>query len=299
MSALVHYTECPVCRSSQINPLLTAKDYTASNEQFVIWQCNACTLRFTQDVPDETSIKGYYKAESYISHTNSNKGLVNRLYKKVRTRTLQQKKALIEETTGLQKGTLLDVGCGTGAFLDVMKQNGWKVTGLEPDEDARLLASELYGIAAEDPQALFNLPPASYNAITLWHVLEHVHRLHEYVEKLKTLLTPDGKLFIAVPNYTSVDAGIYGLNWAAYDVPRHLYHFTPAAMQTLMAQHGLKIVLKKCMWFDSFYVSLLSSKYRKGSTGYVSSVISGLRSNLKALGNTDRCSSVIYVISKA
>ncbi len=299
MSAIVHYTECPLCKSSNINPLLTVKDYTVSNEYFVIWQCHRCTLRFTQNVPDESSIKGYYKSENYISHTNTDKGLINRLYKKVRKRTLEQKKELIVKTTGLQKGSLLDVGCGTGAFLHVMQQKGWNTTGLEPDSDARKLAKELYNINAEEPGRLFEFAPASFNAITLWHVLEHVHQLHSYIEQLKNLLTDNGKLFIAVPNYTSVDADVYGLAWAAYDVPRHLYHFTPKAMQVLVELHGLKIMLKKRMWFDSFYISMLSSNYKKGSTGYVSSFITGLRSNLKAMGNADRCSSIIYIIKKA
>jgi 2-polyprenyl-3-methyl-5-hydroxy-6-metoxy-1,4-benzoquinol methylase len=299
MNGKVHYTTCPVCNSTSIHPLLTVKDESVSGEQFVIWQCEQCTLRFTQDVPDEASIGPYYKSPDYISHTNTNKGLLNKMYQRVRNFTLNQKANLLTHATGLQHGKILDVGSGIGAFLDVMKEKGWQVDGVEPDDDARKLAKELFGLSIKDPSALFNFPASSFDAITLWHVLEHVHALHDYVEQLKTLLNKKGKLFIAVPNYQSLDSEIYRLKWAAYDVPRHLYHFTPKAIEVLMKQHGMKVTAKKPMWFDSFYISLLSSKYRNGYTNWLGAGISGLRSNIKALTNKDRCSSLIYIISKS
>ena len=298
MMDTVHYSECPVCLSKDINPLLTVKDYTVSNEEFVIWHCAHCTLRFTQDVPTEDSIGRYYKSADYISHSNTDKGFINRVYKRVRKKTLQQKAALIMQSTGKTKGRLLDVGCGIGAFLGTMKEHSWQVLGLEPDVEARALAQKLYDVRVEAPGQLFQLEAGSFDAITLWHVLEHVHQLHDYMEQLKKLLAPGGRLFIAVPNHTSLDADIYRMHWAAYDVPRHLYHFTPAAVKVLVEAHGLKLVTKKPMWFDSFYISMLSSKYRQGKTGYVSSFLNGLRSNLKALGNNDRCSSLVYVVSR-
>lgn len=298
MAAVVHYTQCPVCNSSQINPLLTVKDHTVSKESFVIWHCSNCTLRFTQDVPAEDAIAPYYNSPDYISHTNTNKGFINQLYKKVRKYTLQKKADLVIASTGIKKGKLLDVGCGTGAFLNVMQEKGWEAKGLEPEASARALALKLYDIEVNEPEQLFNWPDASFYAITLWHVLEHVHRLHDYISQLQKLLTKNGKLIIAVPNYTSADADIYRLNWAAYDVPRHLYHFTPKAMETLMQQHGLKIRSKKPMWFDAFYISLLSSKYKNGSTSYIGSAVAGIRSNITALINGDKCSSVVYIIEK-
>lgn len=299
MNGRNHYTECPVCASREINPLLTVKDHSVSGEAFVIWQCSSCSLRFTQDVPDEEAIIPYYKSPDYISHTDTDKGFINKTYKRVRKITLKQKASLIISETGMQKGSLLDVGSGTGAFLQVMKELGWTVSGIEPDEDARKLAQQLYGFQLNAPGAINDLLPASMDAITLWHVLEHVHSLHSYIDQMKDLLKPQGKLFIAVPNYQSADAGIYGLHWAAYDVPRHLYHFAPKSMEVLMRAHGLKIVAKKPMWFDSFYISLLSSKYRNGATKTAGAFMNGLRSNLAALANKERCSSLIYIVSKA
>jgi 2-polyprenyl-3-methyl-5-hydroxy-6-metoxy-1,4-benzoquinol methylase len=298
MEGRVHFSACPVCNNGNINPLLTVKDHSVSKEEFVVWQCSNCTLRFTQDVPDENNIGRYYKSEDYISHTNTDKGFVNKAYQKVRDYTLQQKAKLIIEETGQDRGSLLDIGSGTGAFLNTMKEKGWQVKGVEPDEDARRLAKRFYGLSIDGPASINELSDQSFDAITLWHVLEHVHHLHEYVEQLKRLLKPQGKLFIAVPNYQSKDAAAYRLYWAAYDVPRHLYHFSPKSIDVLIQQHGLKIEKQKPMWFDSFYISMLSSKYKNGKTNYPAAVINGIKSNLAALANKENCSSLIYIISK-
>jgi SAM-dependent methyltransferase len=293
----IHYTYCPVCNGSGIDPLLTVRDHSVSKEEFVIWQCRNCSLRFTQDVPDENSIGPYYRSPDYISHTNNVKGLLNQLYHRVRTHTLNQKKELIIQQTK-PKGRILDVGAGIGAFLSVMKEAGWDIKGIEPDDMARQNASNLFQLDLEPPAALYELSDRQFDAITLWHVLEHVHDLHPYIEKISGLLAENGKLFIAVPNYTSKDSLAYRNYWAAYDVPRHLYHFSPESIKTLVQQHGLAIVAKKPMWFDAFYISLLSSKYHKGRTSWIGAGINGLRSNMAALLDRDRCSSLIYIIEK-
>ena len=298
MNSIVHYTHCPACNSSSINPVLTTKDYSVSRKSFSIWECTDCTLRFTQDIPDINSIGKYYKSENYISHTDTSQGLINRLYKIVRKRTLRQKRKLICKIAAKEKGTLLDVGSGTGAFVNEMKQNGWDVTGLEPDEDARRVAKVVLGCELKAIDELFHLPENAFDVITLWHVLEHVHDLHGYLQQFKKLLKPGGRLVVAVPNYTSFDASVYKEFWAAYDVPRHLYHFTPKTMQWLMKERGLKIVAVKPMWFDSFYVSLLSSKYKNGNTKWVGAFWTGLISNFKAISDAKKCSSVISIISK-
>ena len=295
---LVHYTFCPVCGSGNLKNVFTVKDFTVSKKEFVVAGCNDCTLRFTQDVPGVDSIGPYYKSENYISHTDTSKGLVNSLYKKIRNRTLRQKRKLIEAITNKKNGTLLDVGSGTGAFANEMKISGWDVTGLEPDNDAIIVAKELYGLELQETDKLFNLRFGTYDAITMWHVLEHVHQLHEYIVQVKNLLTERGRLVIAVPNYTCYDEKVYKEYWAAYDVPRHLYHFSPKAMETFINKHGLKIIDYKPMWYDSFYVSLLSDKYKNGSANWVTAGWNGLISDIKALGDVKKCSSVIYIISK-
>jgi 2-polyprenyl-3-methyl-5-hydroxy-6-metoxy-1,4-benzoquinol methylase len=307
MSNLIHYSSCPVCGSEKLSPALQAIDHTVSKQAFAILHCNHCTFRFTQDVPDVNSIGPYYQSEEYISHSDTGKGIINRLYHIVRKRTLSGKRRLVEGMTGVKRGIILDVGAGTGAFLNEMKTTGWQITGLEPDAGARAIADKLYSLSFNTPDKLFEMPQDNYEAITMWHVLEHVHDLNGYVSQLKKLLKPNGKLLIAVPNYTSYDAVVYKEFWAAYDVPRHLYHFSPASLKALMEKHGMKIIAQKPMWYDSFYVSLLSSKYKnarlndavgQGKSNFIGAGWVGFISNFKALFDVKRCSSVIYIISK-
>ncbi|HEV8081538.1 MAG TPA: class I SAM-dependent methyltransferase [Chitinophagaceae bacterium] len=292
---MIVYTACPCCNSNNIVKALFAKDHTVTNEIFEIGQCNDCTARFTQNAPDKTDIIKYYKSENYISHSDTKKGFINSIYHQVRKTTLNSKKRLIKKCTKLSNGKVLDIGAGTGAFLHTMNNAGWGITGLEPDESAREKGKKLYGLNLQPSVELFNLSPQTFDAITLWHVLEHVHELHEYIVQLKKLLKPNGYLFIAVPNYTSYDAGVYKEFWAGYDVPRHLYHFSPHSIIQLLLLHGLKIKEIKPMWYDSFYVSLLSEKYRTGNNNFINACVNGFISNWKTLFNKKRCSSLIYV----
>jgi 2-polyprenyl-3-methyl-5-hydroxy-6-metoxy-1,4-benzoquinol methylase len=296
---MINYTQCPVCDSTNIAPALTAQDYTVSQQKFAVWHCSSCTLRFTQQVPRQDAIQAYYKSDTYISHSDTKKGLINSLYHLVRKRTLQAKKNLIITETGIQQGTVLDIGCGTGAFLHTMQTAGWRITGLEPDDNARAKAKELYNLQPQSPEGLLNLPAQYFDAITMWHVIEHVHELHAYINQLAKIIKPGGKILIAVPNYTSNDAATYGMYWAAYDVPRHLYHFSPGAMRQLLAKHGLHVKDTKPMWFDSYYVCMLSEQYKNGRGNIIRAFWNGFISNCKALVNKERCSSIIYIIEKA
>lgn len=295
---MIVYDVCPSCGHKNINPILSAKDYTVSEEHFEIWECEVCTLRFTQNIPGMEDIGKYYQSENYISHSDTTKGFINNLYHSVRKRTLVQKKNLVQQITKKNTGNILDIGCGTGAFLHTIKLADWNITGLEPDEKAREKAAELYGVHPLPANEFYSLRDNSFDAITLWHVLEHVHDLHGYMEKLKNLLAPGGKLFIAVPNYTSYDARVYKKFWAAYDVPRHLYHFSPKAMKSLWAKHGLRVQQLKPMWYDSVYVSMLSEKYKNGMPNALKGLVTGTASNMKALLNNEKCSSIIYVGGK-
>lgn len=296
--AIIIYSKCPSCDSDLISPKLTAKDYTVSAERFEIWQCGKCSMRFTQNIPDKFTIAKYYRSENYISHTDTKKGFINSLYHIIRKRTLDQKRNLIQHFTGMQKGRLLDIGAGTGAFTAHLKNAGWQSVGLEPDEDTRHRALALYGFSLLESNQLFKLPANSFDAVTMWHVLEHVHDLHEYMEQIRTVLQPAGKAFIAVPNYTSPDAQTYGQYWAGYDVPRHLYHFSPSSMKSLLQKHGMKLCTMKPMWYDSFYVSMLSEQYKHNSPGHITAFWNGLLSDIKTMGNKEKCSSLIYVIEK-
>jgi 2-polyprenyl-3-methyl-5-hydroxy-6-metoxy-1,4-benzoquinol methylase len=287
---------CPVCQSQTFEEYLTVKDYTVSQEQFKIVTCKKCGFRFTNPRPYSEAIGEYYKAESYISHTNTSKGLISKIYQEVRKFTLKGKLNLINRLSP-QKGKLLDVGCGTGMFLNVARENGWKVNGIEPDAGARAIAEEVNDIKIKG-EVFSSFENETFEIITLWHVLEHVHELNATIDWLKEKLSKDGSLLIAVPNHESKDAEIYQEQWAAYDVPRHLYHFSQKSIKELFANHGFELKETLPMKFDSFYVSMLSTKYQTGKINYLKAFVDGLKSNLAAEVNNQNYSSLIYVFKK-
>jgi SAM-dependent methyltransferase len=289
---------CPVCNSEKTHFVLKVKDHSVSGEFFEVFECSRCSLRFTKDPPPENKIGPYYRSENYISHTNTRTGVVNSLYHRVRARTLATKYHLLKSETGLSHGHHLDIGAGTGAFVQYMNRHGWTSVGIEPEDKARerALAHHQTELLAVD--AFQTFLPERFDAISLWHVLEHVHQLYPYLDQIKNVLKTGGLLFIAVPNYTSYDGMKYAENWAAYDVPRHLYHFSPASMLWLLKTAGLKLKEMVPMWWDSYYISLLSEKYAGSRASFLKGVINGSVSNLKALADKKKCSSLIYVVAK-
>lgn len=293
-----HTVHCPVCEAVRWKRVFDVNDHSISKETFTIIECDNCSLRYTSGAPASDQIARYYKSENYISHTNTSKGVINLVYQWVRKFMLGKKRKLITQVATISTGTLLDYGSGAGAFLAHMKKAGWNATGVEPDADARSTAHRDFGVELLKPTDLNNLSAAQFDVITLWHVVEHIHALDKTIAQLKLLLKPQGVILIAVPNYTSLDAYHFGPYWAAYDVPRHLYHFSPHSMDVLMQKHGLKVVDKKALWFDSFYVSLLSTRYQKGKTDYADGLWQGIRSTRETMRAVDRCSSLIYVITQ-
>jgi 2-polyprenyl-3-methyl-5-hydroxy-6-metoxy-1,4-benzoquinol methylase len=287
---------CPVCQESTFNDFLQVQDYTVSQKKFEIVSCSNCGFKFTNPRPDQNEIGEYYKAESYISHTNTSKGLISKIYHTVRTFTLKNKLNLINSLYP-QKGKLLDVGCGTGMFLNVCREDGWKVNGIEPDTGARQIAEEI-NKATIKTEILSSFKNEQFDIITMWHVLEHVHLLNDTIDWLSERLSKEGSLIIAVPNHESKDAAIYGKQWAAYDVPRHLYHFSQKSINQLFEQKGFQLEKTLPMKFDSFYVSMLSTKYQSGKINYLKAFIDGLKSNLSAGSNNGNYSSLIYVFKK-
>lgn len=287
---------CPVCQNNTFTEYLNVQDFTVSQEKFSIQACKKCGFKFTNPRPDLTQIGDYYKAESYISHTNTSKGLISKLYHSVRKYTLKGKLNLINRLIP-KKGKLLDVGCGTGMFLNVCRENGWTVNGIEPDNGARQIAEQI-NEAAIKTEVLTSFKNETFDVITMWHVLEHVHLLNETVDWLKERLSNSGYLIIAVPNHESKDAEIYQEYWAAYDVPRHLYHFSQKSIKQLFEQKGFSLKETLPMKFDSFYVSMLSTKYQVGKINYMKAFLDGLKSNLNAGSNNGNYSSLIYIFKK-
>ena len=286
---------CPVCLNEGTNPFLSCVDYTVSKKSFEIVSCSKCGFKHTSPRPTEEEIGPYYKSEEYISHTNTNKGLVNSIYQLVRSRTLKSKFNLLQQNTN--GNSLLDYGCGAGVFLDFVKQNGWKALGVEQDSETRNAAINNFDLDIISADQIKTLDKNQFDAITLWHVLEHVHRLDETINILKDSLKDDGLLVVAVPNPASHDAKHYEELWAAYDVPRHLYHFEPNNIKQLFSRFDMSVVKILPMKFDSFYVSMLSEKNAGRSLPFVKGMFRGCISNLKAKAE-ESFSSQIYLIRK-
>jgi 2-polyprenyl-3-methyl-5-hydroxy-6-metoxy-1,4-benzoquinol methylase len=289
--------KCPVCGKTELRNKLVVEDKSVSKESFAIQQCAACTFQFTNPRPDAAHIGRYYESEEYVSHNSGAGGVINQAYKVARFFTMRRKVALLNKQAP-RKGQLLDYGCGTGHFLSAAKSAGWKVSGLEPNPRAREEASRRVGqpIGSESLEAL---EPGTFDAITLWHVLEHVHTLNDTLQQLIRLLKPDGTLIIAVPNVDSLDAQHYRQDWAAYDVPRHLYHFSPKTMTQLLKKHKMTVREVLPMVLDAYYVSMLSEKHRAERGGGLLTVLkAGYKSNQYAAQHDGQYSSLIYVVAR-
>ncbi len=288
-------TECPLCGGDQFIPYIHCIDTLVSQRVFYIQQCSNCQLLLTNPRPDASTIGQYYHSNAYISHDDTRTGFIDIAYRAVRSYTLQQKEKLIREAAG-QTGQMLDYGCGTGAFLETCQQKGWTVQGYEPDADARKLATNrVKQPILNDVNAITATGP--FDVITLWHVLEHVADLTSTVNLFSQSLRVGGSLVIAVPNPKSADANRFGQHWAAYDVPRHLYHFAPDVLKQLVEKAGFKLVRQVPMKFDAYYISLMSTKARDGQSRYLESLEAGMTSNRKA-AKTGNYSSLTYVFRK-
>jgi len=295
---VINYKVCPLCGSPDIKKHMEVKDYFLSGENFALFQCSQCEFVFTQSHPGKEDISSYYKSEDYVSHSNTRKGVVNRLYHIARGYMLGRKGKLIQRLIHRKPGKILDIGSGTGFFLNHMKEHGWDVMGIEPSEEGRKFCWDQFALETGDEETFFSLSEDSFDVITLWHVLEHVQDLDEYMIKIRSILSKDGILLLALPNLNSLDALIYKGKWAALDVPRHLWHFSPSSFQKLATKNQFQLVKMKSMPLDAVYVSLLSEKYRNNPLGFLAGGFIGLLSLALGLINVKKSSSIIYVLKK-
>ncbi len=271
--------------------LLKYKDHTVSGEEFNLQYNDKFEMFETIPKPEENKLDKYYQSEDYISHTDGSRSLFEKVYQIIKKYALARKVILINSFKTKNR-ELLDIGAGTGDFLMMAKKNNWNVVGVEPNKEAINLAEKKDLKLLKDTQ---KLKQDSFDVITMWHVLEHVFNLEEQIIELKRLIKPNGYIIIAVPNYKSYDATYYKSDWAAYDVPRHLWHFSKKSIEVLFQEQN--IILKKVqpMKFDSYYVSLLSEKYKTGKMNFLKALWIGFLSNLKGI-KTKEYSSHIYIL---
>ncbi len=276
---------------SSKNVFINVTDYSVSKESFELLLDEDLQLLKTHPQPSLEKLPSYYESEDYISHTDSKRTLFEKTYHFVKKRALKNKTNLLSKHIP-QKGNLLDIGAGTGDFLVQAKSNGWNTFGIEPNQQAKNIAISKDVVFKNETNVFED---QTFDAITMWHVLEHIPNLDFQIQELKRLIKPNGIIVIAVPNYKSFDARYYKQFWAAYDVPRHLWHFSKTSIPKLFHKHHLKVITINPMWFDSFYVSLLSEKYKTGKLNFFKGFLVGFYSNLSGLVKKEH-SSHIYVI---
>ena len=270
---------------------LTVKDYSVSKETFDLYYDETLDMLITHPQPSLENLGKYYESEDYISHTDNKRSLFEKLYHFIKSIALKNKLLLINSLQP-NKGRILDIGAGTGDFLSVAKNDGWQTIGVEPSDRAKSIAINK-GVSFVDETS--ELDNHSFDVISMWHVLEHVPNLENQIKELKRLVKPNGTIIIAVPNFKSYDAKYYGKFWAAYDVPRHIYHFDPATITSLAAHYGFRLSKQRGQVFDSFYIALLSHQYKTGSKKMLMSFLIGLWSNILAWAKTGNYSSNLYI----
>ncbi|HRG69390.1 MAG TPA: class I SAM-dependent methyltransferase [Saprospiraceae bacterium] len=294
---MISIRSCPICNLEQFEDYLKIKDHSISGEYFKLLKCSSCQFILTSPRPDDEQLGKYYQSKEYISHSDTNIGIVNKIYRIIRNYTLKQKIELIKNLN--QQPNLIDIGSGAGYFLDACQKAGFNGFGIEPDETTRAGSISKFNIQVFDESYLNQIPESSIDLISMWHVLEHVPALNQRLQEIYKILKPNAYLIIAVPNCSSFDSKHYKEYWAGYDVPRHLWHFTPNTIIKLLSQHSFMHIKTLPMYFDSYYVSMLSEKYKHNFLGLIYGVAIGFLSNAKAFfSKKNRYSSQIYIFSK-
>lgn len=293
---MVHNSNCLLCKSSEIRLLHACTDHLVTREDFEVYSCMNCGFVFTMDYPVETEAGKYYDSDDYISHTGSNRNILESLYNLARKLMLSRKRNILKRSCGTSGLSILDIGSGTGHFLDLMKRSGWEVTGIEISPKAREFSAMNFGINALPPEKTESLPTRSFDCITFWHSLEHVYDLHGMFSGIKRVLKPGGSVIVALPNNSSWDANHYGKDWAAWDVPRHLWHFTPRSFSLLAGISGFKITGIIPLPFDVFYISILSEKYRGSKIPYIAGFVKGFVFSVLSAFTIRRSSSLVYIL---
>ena len=289
-------SSCPICNSGGFSKIFSCKDHSTSQEDFTIVSCNSCDFTFTNPRPTDENLGQYYLSDNYLSHTNTSKGLFENLYQIVRKYAIEQKLKLLVSIS--ESKNHLDIGCGTGEFLNACKNSGFRTKGIEPSELARKQAIKNYNLDISKNTDLNQFDNASFHTITMWHVLEHIPNLNDTIKHFSRILEENGALIIAVPNLKSWDAKYYKEFWAAWDVPIHLWHFSKHSIQSIFAKWDFELVKTKPMLFDSFYASVLSEEYQFGKKNLLKGFVIGFISNILGIFSKKGCSSTIYVFQK-
>lgn len=292
---MITHEKCLVCGAARFQSAYRCKDHLVSHREFSIMKCTNCGFLFTQDIPGPGEIESFYESPEYISHTGGSRSLTDKLYGVARKIMLVSKAGTIMRYASERSGRLLDIGAGTGHFVRKMQDSGWESVGVEVSRNARKHALEINGVTLIESLQEGQFASASFDAITMWHVLEHIHEPEAYLSQIARLLKPDGIMAVALPNPQSADARHYGDKWAAFDVPRHLWHFRRNDIDKLAEGAGFKPVAVKRMPFDAFYIPILSEKNRNSRLSLPRGLLKGACFWLVTMLRKEESSSLIYI----
>ena len=268
------------------------KDHFLSKEEFEIRETEIEGIFKTYPIPE--NLGKYYESKDYISHHQDSNSLKEKIYKFAQSFNLNYKRNILSKIT-FENAKVLDYGCGAGEFLKHI-ENDVETFGFEPSDAARNFAKQKT-TKTKFVENLNEIENESLDVITLWHVFEHIENQSEILSLFYQKLKTNGYLIIAVPNHTSYDGKFYKEFWAAYDVPRHIFHFSKNGMKKLFNTENWKLEKIKPLLLDSYYISILSEKYKKNPLFFIFGGIRGAISNIKA-SKTGEFSSLIYIIKK-
>lgn len=292
------FKPCPLCGASGQIPYASCTDFTISKESFTLMRCPSCGVVYVSDPPAEKDINRYDKLNLKLELGEKPYGFINKLYYRIRSRMLHKKASIVETQAYRTSGTLLNYGAKTGFFSHAMERRGWKVVSVEKYHEERIFSLQMFHHRMIDVPEMSQLKSGTFDVITLWHVFEHCYHPNELLDRFYELLRPGGVLIMACPNIRSTDAMHYGPYWAAYDVPRHLWHFNPTSLTDLAAKHGFTLMHHERLPYDSFYISILSEKHMRHKLPIIRGMIHGFDSWLVSLAKRGRSSSLVYVFRK-
>ena len=285
----------------KLKHVLSANDHLVTGRKFDILKNPETTILETHPRPTKEELPTYYDSENYTSHNDKSAGIVSFCYRIIKSISTSRKIRIgqnsLSKNTPQNKPRLLDVGCGTGDFLYSCLKKGWQINGIENNKNAKNNSRTEVSSFIFDDFEFLKSQPERFDIITMWHSLEHILDLKQTIVDMKKLLTNKGVIVVACPNHKSFDAIFYKESWAAYDLPRHLWHFDKDSISKLFVEHNMQLTKTLPMYWDSFYISILSEKIISKKNKFLKGVIVGLLSNVSAMFSKEH-SSLIYVFNK-
>lgn len=288
------------CKSEKwIYSNIKPKAWRSTQEEFSLLICNKCGLIKTHPQIPKDQISDYYSSHTYDSHKKKNSKLkfFDTLYHFAQKLNFRHKYSIIKRAlySNTKGHKLLDYGCGNGNFLEFVQEKFYSVKGVE-FEKLMIEYCQSKGLDVKSEEEFF-LENEKYDVITLFHVLEHLYNPETYLRKFNSLMNHKGILVIALPNPNSFDSNYYKSDWAAWDVPIHVYHFTQGVIIQMAKAAGFKFLFKSPLYLDAFYVSVLSEKVKHTKLPFLRGILIGALSNVAAMISTEY-SSLIYVFEK-